>query len=44
VHGADMEKLNDLLAVVRVCEDAKERRAWLFYIREQAMMLRTAEA
>ena len=44
LQGADMEKLNDLLSVVRVCEDAKERRSWLFYIREQARLLRSAEA
>lgn len=43
-RGVDMEKLNDLLAVVRVCEDAKERRDWLYYIREQAKTLRSAEA
>lgn len=42
-QGADMEKLNDLFGMVRLCEDFKERREWLAYIREQAKTLRTAE-
>ena len=44
VHGADMEKLNDLFGMVRLCEDAKERRTWLLYLREQAKQVRSAEA
>lgn len=44
IQGADMEKLNDLFGMVRVCEDAAERRKWLLYVREQAKALRSAEA
>lgn len=39
-QGADMEKLNDLFGMVRLCEDAKERREWLLYVRETARELR----
>lgn len=44
IKGADMEKLNDLLSLVQLCEDASERKEWLIYIREKARTLRTLDA
>jgi isoleucyl-tRNA synthetase len=43
-QGVDMEKLTDLLSLVRCCEDKKERREWLLYVRSAARKLRTSDA
>lgn len=42
--GADLEKLNDLFDMVRICEDKTERREWLLYVRSEARKLRSAKA
>lgn len=43
-QGADAEKLRDLFGVAVLCEDKAERRQWILYVREQARLLRTADA
>ena len=43
-HGADMEKLDDLFSLVRLCEDPRERREWLLYVRAEARKLLSPDA
>ena len=43
-NGADMEKLDDLFSMVRLCEDLQERREWLLYVRSEARKLRSPDA
>ena len=43
-NGADMEKLEDLFSLVRLCEDPQERREWLLYVRSEARALRSPDA
>ena len=44
LHGVDLEKLNDLFNMVRLCEEKEERRKWNLYVRSEAKKLRTQEA
>jgi predicted phage terminase large subunit-like protein len=43
-NGADMEKLDDLFSLVRLCEDPQERREWLLYVRSEARKLLSPDA
>ena len=43
-NGADLEKLEDLFSMVRLCEDPQERREWLLYVRSEARKLRSPRA
>ena len=43
-NGANLEKLDDLFSMARLCEDSQERREWLLYVRSEARKLLTPDA
>lgn len=43
-NGPEYETVRDLFDAVRICEDKKERREWLLYVRKKCRELRGADA